>query len=110
MPKDGPSAGIAMATAIVSLLRAAGPARRRHDRRSHAARQGPADRRPAREGGGRDPRRRAHLIIPKDNEGEYLELPHLVRKRLVVHLAETMDEVLAIALLPDREAACLPVS
>jgi len=33
-----------------------------------------------------------------------------VRKQLEVHLAETMDEVLAIALLPDRETACLPVS
>jgi ATP-dependent Lon protease len=38
-----------------------------------------------------------HLIIPKGNEKEYLELSPLVRKKLTVHLVETMDEVLGLA-------------
>ena len=46
VPKDGPSAGVTMACALVSLIsRHARAARRGHDRRAHAARQGAADRR-----------------------------------------------------------------
>ena len=48
-PKDGPSAGVGMATVIVSMLTGI-PVRRdtRHDRRDHAARARPADRGPER--------------------------------------------------------------
>jgi ATP-dependent Lon protease len=40
-----------------------------------------------------------HLIIPKDNEKDFRELPALVRGKLTVHLVETMDEVLELALV-----------
>ncbi len=103
IPKDGPSAGVTMATALVSAMTHR-PAR--HDvamtgeitlsgrvlpigglkeKVLGAARAGIQE-----------------IVLPKENEPELEDLPEEVRKGLTFHPVETLDEVLALALLgPD---------
>ncbi len=99
IPKDGPSAGVTMATALVSAMtqRAA-----RHDlamtgevtlsgrvlpigglkeKVLGAARAGITE-----------------IVLPKENEPELDDLPEEVRKSLSFHPVETLEEVLALAL------------
>jgi ATP-dependent Lon protease len=99
IPKDGPSAGIAMATAMVSLL--AG----RKVRKDVAMTGEVTLRGKVLPIGGLPEKAVAairagaqHLIIPRDNEKEFQELSPLIRKRLQVHLVESMDAVLDLAL------------
>jgi len=100
IPKDGPSAGIAMATAIISLLRDV-PVR------SDVAMTGEITLRGRVLPIGGLPEKAVaairagskHLIIPRDNEKDYLELASVIREQLEVHLVETMDEVLDLALV-----------
>ncbi|HEU0029861.1 MAG TPA: endopeptidase La [Kofleriaceae bacterium] len=99
IPKDGPSAGIAMATAIVSALsgRAA-----RHD----VAMTGEItlSGRVLAIGGlkekilGADRAGITHVVIPRDNEADLDDLPNEVRERLVITPVDTLAEALALTL------------
>ncbi|MDB4957102.1 MAG: anti-sigma sporulation factor, LonB [Myxococcales bacterium] len=99
IPKDGPSAGIAMATAMVSAL-SGRPAR--HDvamtgEITLAGRILPI-------GGLKEKILGAvragitHFVIPKDNEADLEDLPTEVRNRVEVSAVETLAEALAITL------------
>jgi ATP-dependent Lon protease len=99
IPKDGPSAGVTMATALVSALsrRAA-----RHD----VAMTGEVTLRgrvlPI--GGVKEKVLGAvragirEIILPKDNEADLVDLPEDVRRTLTVHLVEELGDVLSLAL------------
>ncbi|MBM4131661.1 endopeptidase La, partial [bacterium] len=106
VPKDGPSAGIAMATAIVSLLRGI-PVRADVAMTGEVTLRGrvlpigglPEKAVAAVRAGCR------HLVIPRENEKEYEELAPEIRRDLTVHLVETMDQVLPLALVADGKRA-----
>ncbi len=99
IPKDGPSAGVTMATALISAMTQRAT---RHDlamtgeitlsgrvlpigglkeKVLGAARAGILE-----------------IVLPKENEPELDDLPEEVRKTLTFHPVEMLDEVLAIAL------------
>ncbi len=106
VPKDGPSAGVTMATALVSVMTGR-PAR--HDvamtgeitlggrvlpigglkeKVLGAARAGIAE-----------------IILPRENEPELDDLPKEVREKLAFHPVETLDQVLALALVSPESRA-----
>ncbi len=99
VPKDGPSAGVTMATALVSALTGR-PTRHNvamtgeitlrgmvlpigglKEKVLGAARAGITD-----------------IILPKENERDLEDLPDEVRKQLNFHAVETLDSVLSVAL------------
>ena len=98
VPKDGPSAGVTMATALVSLLldRAVRPIVGMTGEVT-LARTGVAHRWGEAEGSCRPPRR-AHRGGPSDRNGPDLEdVPETVRESMTFHLASTVSDVLAAA-------------
>ncbi|OZN24728.1 endopeptidase La [Actinobacillus seminis] len=98
-PKDGPSAGIAMCTALVSCLTG-------NPVRSEVAMTGEISLRgkvlPI--GGLKEKLLAAHrggiktVIIPKDNVKDLEEIPENAKNHLSIHAVESIDEVLSIAL------------
>jgi ATP-dependent Lon protease len=101
VPKDGPSAGVALATAVVSVLsgrRARGdvamtgeislrgrvlPVGGIKDKILAAARAGVRT-----------------VLIPRRNEKDLVDVPADVREELAIELVDTVDEALALALEP----------
>jgi len=102
IPKDGPSAGITMATAIASALTG------RMVRRDIAMTGEVTLRGRVLAIGGLKEKilaaRRGQIrtvLIPKDNEKELAEVPMEILKGIHIHLVHHMDEVLAYALMGD---------
>jgi ATP-dependent Lon protease len=99
IPKDGPSAGITLAMALISVLTGI-PVR------SDLAMTGELTLRGAvlPIGGLKEKLLAAHrmgrkaVIIPRENARHLEELPEEVRDQLAIHLVERMDEVIALAL------------
>jgi ATP-dependent Lon protease len=98
-PKDGPSAGIAIATALVSALTGV-PVRGSVAMTGEITLRG----RVLPIGGLKEKavaahrNRLAHVIIPHENLRDLDEVPEEVRNTLSFHGVKTMDEVLALAL------------
>jgi ATP-dependent Lon protease len=99
IPKDGPSAGIALATAVVSAV-ADIPVRRTTAMTGEITLRGKV----LPVGGIKEKVIAAHradcktVILPRDNERDVTEVPEFVRKDLRFVFAEHMDEVLREAL------------
>ena len=104
IPKDGPSAGITMTTALVSALTG------RHVRPEIAMTgevtlQGKV----LPIGGVKQKVLAAHrsgvteVILPRRNEDDVEDVPQRVRDAMTFHIADTMDQVLGWALVPAVE-------
>ena len=111
VPKDGPSAGVTMVTALASLLTG-------RKVRSDLAMTGETTLRgKVRAIGGIKEKALAaqragltHIILPKRNEKDLVDLPASARDHLTFHPVDDLDEVLALALeggLPKGKAPVL---
>lgn len=99
IPKDGPSAGITMATALVSALTKI-PVRKEVGMTGEITLRG----RVLPIGGLKEKCMSAHraglttIILPKENEKDIEEIPESVREELTFYPVEHLDEVLKLAL------------
>jgi ATP-dependent Lon protease len=105
IPKDGPSAGVTITTAIASLLTGR-PVRPNYAMTGEVTLRG----RVLPVGGIKEKvlaARRAgidHVILPHRNAKDLEDVPDSARQTMHFHFVETMDEVLELALAPDRAA------
>jgi ATP-dependent Lon protease len=103
IPKDGPSAGITLATAMASSLMRV-PVRRDVAMTGEITLRG----RVLPIGGVKEKLLAAHrfgittLLLPKENEKDIVDVPEEVLSTMDIHFVETIDEVLSLAL----EDAC----
>jgi ATP-dependent Lon protease len=101
IPKDGPSAGVTMVTALASLL-SGKPVRHTVGMTGEVTLQG----RVLPIGGLKQKVLAAHaagltdVILPERNRGDLDDVPQEVRDAMNFHVAMTIDEVLAVALEP----------
>jgi ATP-dependent Lon protease len=108
IPKDGPSAGITIATSICSALTAI-PVRGEIAMTGEITVRGKV----LPIGGLKEKLLAAHrhnifeVLLPKDNEKDLNDIPENIRKDMKLHLVSSMDEVLKLAL--ERELVALPM-
>jgi ATP-dependent Lon protease len=106
-PKDGPSAGITMATALISAVT-------KRAVRNDVAMTGEITLRgrvlPI--GGLKDKTLAAHragiytLVAPAENERDVVKIPDKIREEMTFHWVDSMDQVIGVALVPvDTEVA-----
>ncbi|HUK44253.1 MAG TPA: endopeptidase La [Gaiellaceae bacterium] len=106
IPKDGPSAGITMTTALASLLTGR-PVKHTVGMTGEVTLQG----RVLPIGGLKQKALAAHaagltdVIIPERNRADLEDIPEDVRRELAFHPVMSLDEVLSLALEPTRPAA-----
>ena len=104
IPKDGPSAGISMCTAVVSVLSGC-PVRRDIAMTGEITLRG----RVLPVGGLKEKLLAAHasgvtqVIISQENKKDIIDVPASIKKKLNIVLVEDMDEVLNLALLKKNE-------
>jgi len=101
IPKDGPSAGVTMATALVSAM-SGRPVRKDVSMTGEITLRG----RVLPIGGVKEKVLGAHragittILLPKENEADIEDIPEDVRSQLKFHCLGTLDEVFEIALVP----------
>jgi ATP-dependent Lon protease len=101
IPKDGPSAGITIATALVSALIKV-PVRREVAMTGEITLRGKV----LPIGGVKEKLLAAHrvgitnIVLPRENEKDLADVPKVVLDALTVDLVEHVDEVLKVALVP----------
>jgi len=109
IPKDGPSAGITIATSITSALTNI-PVRGDIAMTGEITVRGKV----LPIGGLKEKMLAAHrngiheLVLPKENEKDLYDIPEIIKKDMKLNFVESMDEVLKIAL--EREVTPLPLS
>jgi ATP-dependent Lon protease len=103
IPKDGPSAGVTMVTALTSLL-SGRPVRHTVGMTGEVTLQG----RVLPIGGLKQKVLAAHaagltdVVLPERNRGDLDDVPEEVREAMTFHVAMTIDEVLGVALEPAK--------
>ncbi|MCI0372349.1 MAG: endopeptidase La, partial [candidate division NC10 bacterium] len=101
IPKDGPSAGITIATALVSALSKV-PVRREVAMTGEITLRGKV----LPIGGVKEKLLAAHrvgittIVLPRENEKDLADVPKVVLDAMTVDLVEHVDEVLKVALVP----------
>jgi ATP-dependent Lon protease len=111
VPKDGPSAGVTMTTALVSLLTGR-PVRSEVGMTGEVTLQGKV----LPIGGVKQKVLAAHraglkeVVLPARNGGDLEDVPESVRDEMTFHLADQIDQVLSWALAPTGPTTVEPAS